>query len=344
MSSGQAFPYIEVAGTAYAMGVQHGAQAAALISRYLLLIERVTQLPRAVLARNAMRFVPLIEALNPRYLEEVHGLAHGAGISFEEAMICQARAEAAYDYDGGCTAFALTGAATRAGQTLAGQNQDLPPEYSDVGIVLHVQPTDGRPRAVMFTFAGQLGYMGLNSEGVALFANALYDYAWQLGLPKYAMKRTILEQGSVAEAVGLLEQHRLCSANNLVLADRSGAVADVEVRPEGVAHFTVGGAAARVHTNHYATPEFAALETHTLPDSCARLDRMNALLRAQWGQVTVESLQALLADHDGEPGGICRHGANGYHTISGYIAEPGRGVLHVRRGHGCLGTWNSYVV
>ena len=30
--------------------------------------------------------------------------------------------------------------------------------------------------------------------------------------------------------------------------------------------------------------------------------------------------------------------------ISGYIAEPAQGVLHVRRGHGCLGTWQTYVV
>ena len=344
MTAGQTFPYVEVSGSAYAMGVQHGEQAADLIQRYLLLIERQTQMPRDVLCRNALRFAPLIEAFNPLYMEEVRGLAHGAGLSFEEAMLCQARAEAAYQYDGGCSSFALTGAATLDGQPLAGQNQDLQPEYSDVAIVLHVKPNDGRPRAVMFTFAGQLGYMGLNAAGVALFANALYDYTWQLGLPKYAMKRTILEQRSTADALRLLEQHRLCSANNLVLADRDGHLADVEVRPEGIALYADAHPDGRAHTNHYATPEFAALETNTLPDSCPRLDRLNALLRAQWGQVTVASLQTIMADHAGDPGGLCRHGASGYHTISGYIAEPARGVLHVRRGHGCLGTWTSYVV
>ncbi len=32
------------------------------------------------------------------------------------------------------------------------------------------------------------------------------------------------------------------------------------------------------------------------------------------------------------------------HGISGYIAEPSRGILHVRRGHGCNGSWTAYRV
>jgi len=32
------------------------------------------------------------------------------------------------------------------------------------------------------------------------------------------------------------------------------------------------------------------------------------------------------------------------HSTSGHIAEPQRGVMHVRRGHGCLGSWETYTV
>ena len=344
MMTGHAFPLVEVSGNAYELGYQHGAQATDLIKRYLILTERLTRMSRETLCRNAMAFLPLIEQFSPAYVEEIRGLAAGAGITFEEAILCQARAEAAYKNDEGCSAFALTGDATLDHSPLAGQNQDLPPEYSDVAILLHVKPTDGRPRALMFTFAGQLGYVGMNQYGLALFANALYDYHWQLGLPKYPMKRVLLEQRTVAEGINLLAQHRLCSANNFVLADGQGNIGDVEVRPEGIAIFEDEHPHRRLHTNHYVTSEFKTFETDSLPDSCPRLDRMRVLIQENWGAITVDMMKQVLSDHDKDPGGICRHGESGFHSISGYVAEPAKGVLHVRRGHGCLGTWQTYVV
>ncbi len=67
-------------------------------------------------------------------------------------------------------------------------------------------------------------------------------------------------------------------------------------------------------------------------------------MQEAWGEITVDTMKAVLADHQGDPAGICRHGEKGMHSVSGYIAEPARGLLHVRRGHGCLGTWQAYEV
>lgn len=339
-----AFPLLEVSGSAYEMGYQHGAQAAPLIERYLRLTERLTGKPRDLLCRNAMALLPYMEALSPAFVEEIRGLADGAGIRFEEAVLCQARAEAGRIPEGGCTAFALTGAATADGRPLIGQNQDLEPEYADIALLLRVRPSDGRPRALMFTFAGQLGYSGMNETGLCHFANALYDALWQPGLPHYPLKRVMLEQRSADECVGLLARHRTCSAANALICDGAGVIRDVEVRPEGTALFVDDHADWVVHANHYLSDDFAPHETNSLPDSCPRLARMRALVRAKWGQITVETMQQILADHAGDPGGICRHGAAGMHSISGYIAEPAHRRLHVRRGHGCLGTWTAYEV
>ena len=136
----QTFPLIEVSGSAYEMGYQQGAQAAELVERCIRWIEKLAGKPRDLLGRNALAFLPSIEALSPAYLEEVRGLADGANISFEEALLCQVRSEAARIGEGGCTAFALTGSATADGQPLAGQNQDLEPEFADVAILLRVKP------------------------------------------------------------------------------------------------------------------------------------------------------------------------------------------------------------
>jgi hypothetical protein len=53
-------------------------------------------------------------------------------------------------------------------------------------------------------------------------------------------------------------------------------------------------------------------------------------------------MKEILADHDGTPAAICRHGAVNMHSISGYIAEPAHRRLHIRRGHGCTGKWTTY--
>lgn len=338
------YPLVEVSGGAYEMGRQHGEQASELIARYLLLIERLTKRSREVLCRNAMGFLPRMEALSPRFVEEVRGLADGAGISFEEGVLCQVRAEATHAQEGGCTSFALRGEATADGKVLAGQNQDLPPEYNDISIVLRVRPTDGRPRAVIFTFAGQLGYFGMNEYGVANYANSLYDFEWRPGLAHYPIKRAILEQRTVDACVELFRKHPQCSAANTILCDGQGNIADVESRPEGIALFRGQDPDGIVHTNNYLTPEFEPFETGSLPDSFTRLRRMHALVREVWGEITVDALKTMLADHAGDPAGICRHGERGFHTTSGHIAEPEKGLLHIRRGFGCLGSWETYEV
>ncbi len=338
------FPLIEVSGTSYEMGYQHGEQAAQLIRRYILWIEKLTQETAEALSQNTIALLPTIEALSPSFVQEVRGLADGAGISFEEALLCQVRTEAAHNIDGGCTAFALTGSATANGQTLAGQNQDLESEYAEVAILLRVKPNDGRPEALMLTFAGQLGYAGMNQFGLAHFNASLYDYQWQLGVPRQPLKRVMLEKQTVAECVDLLARHRTCSAANMVLCDGQGHIADIEIRPEETALFHDEHPDYCLHTNHYLTNQFAGYETDSLADSRPRLDRMRALVQENWGRITVETMKSILADHQGDPGGICRHGAAGWHSISGYIAEPSKGLLHVRRGHGCLGAWQTYQV
>jgi len=336
------FPLIEVSGSSYDMGYQHGAQTAAMVERYLVWIELSTGKSRDVLCRNAMEFLPYFENFSASFVEEIRGLAKGADISFEEAMLCQLRGEAASIPDDGCTAFAVKGSATVDGKTLAGQNQDLPSEYADVSILLKVKPGDGRPRAIMYTFAGQLGFTGMNEHGVAHFLNMVYDFKWRLGLNHYPIKRVMLEKRTTDECVALFAENRTCSARNHLICDGSGTITDVEVRPEGIAVFADEHPDCIVHTNHYVTPEFSGYKTN-LPDSPHRFARMHALIDKHWGTITLDTMKDLLADHDGDPVGICRH-EPGMHSISGYIAEPDKRLFHVRRGHGCLGNWQAYDV
>ena len=349
MSQLEPFPFVEVSGSSFEMGRQHGSKAASLIHRYLRWIETLTGKPRDELRRNAMRLLCFLQALSPRYVEEVQGLSRGADIPMADAVLCQARAEAAHAFrggppEGGCTAFAVTRSATASGTPLSGQNQDLEEEYGNVAIVLAIHPADGRPRATMVTFAGQLGYVGLNEHGVSHFANALYNCAGRPALPYYPLRRLLLEQNSVEDCVLLLDRYRACSAANFVLADGRGVIADVEARPERIAVFDDDHPDWRIHTNHYLTRDFLCFNDDTLPDSRPRLDRARQWLKPRWSRITTEVLKDFLADHDGGEASICRHGAKNLHSVAGYIADPANRTLHVRRGHGCDGVWTAYRV
>ena len=365
------FPLIEVSGTSYEMGYQHGIQARQLVRNYLKWIEKMTGEPRESLCNCAMAFLPTFEKLSAALVDETRGLAKGADISLEEALLCQTRyvddftgpvlypasphiprrsgTEGAEAHGGGCTAFAITGSATADGNTLIGQNEDMQPEVSDITTLLHVKPSDGRPRALMVTPAGQLGHQGMNEYGVAHLINGLSgldDHEFRQDIFRYPLNRIMLEKRTVEECVNLLAKYRDCSAVNKVICDGQGSITDVEVRPEGIAIFSDDHPHWRIHTNHYLTPQFMPYATNWASSSKPRLERMRYLIKEQWGKITLDTMKAILADHEGDPAGICRHGG-GYthpHSIVGYIAEPAKGLFHVRKGHGCIGTWQVYKV
>ena len=135
------------------------------------------------------------------------------------------------------------------------------------------------------------------------FANGLTGGPRGLpAIPHYPLKRLCLEQASVADCLALLNPRRgppaLTSAGNMVLADGAGRVADVELRPDEAAE--VGPNAGlrtlssrngcRLHTNHYLHPRFAHHPT-LVPDSAARLERLEGLVGGQWGALTVDAMK-----------------------------------------------------
>src|SRR5205823_14582521 len=99
----------------------------------------------------------------------------------------------------------------------------------------HVEPDQG-PAMLMCSFAGLVGYPGINEAGVSVFQNALSTRSWRGdAMPHYFMKRVLLEQADVAACAAVLGKARVCSSGNYVLTDRRGPLRDVEVNPDRVA-------------------------------------------------------------------------------------------------------------
>ena len=165
------FPYIQVSGTAYHMGAEYGRQCQPQINCFLEML--MAGRDRGQTLRRTRVFAPHFDHHVPQFVEQVRGLADGAGISFEEALLIQIRGEIDQGGSGpACTVFAVGPGVTASGQVLIGQNADLTDQFERIGVVLHLIPKSG-PQILMWTFGGLLGYHGMNSQGVAQFANAL---------------------------------------------------------------------------------------------------------------------------------------------------------------------------
>jgi isopenicillin-N N-acyltransferase-like protein len=360
------FPLIEVSGSAYERGIQHGRACGDLIRRYPGILRRLAaesaradptisseaELDDAELGRRALRFLPAIERFAPEQVEEIRGIAAGAEVPFELALLVNVRAEVfgAGVSDGGCTALALGRRATANGSIIVGQNQDQDPELRDLVVILRVVPENG-PRLLMATFGGLIGYGGINSAGVGYVANALANSIWRLQLPRYPVKRALLEQENIAGCLEVFDRARVCSSENNLLVDREGLV-DVELTPDGYEQFGPAGPEADylVHTNHFRCAPYTADEQYLprLPDSLPRLGRVQALVEERLGRLTLADVKGFFADHEGYPTSICRHLASGssnaIHSIYSVIGEPDRGLLHVSAGTACDSAYATYSV
>ena len=341
---GQRYPCYRVEGTHRQLGRQHGEQAKEQIGGHLSFMRGSMKLSSRQLRDRGLRFRSLFDQHCPQFVEEIEGLGEGAGISFEDAMAVNIRGALDKASHGGCTAFVVAGRGTIDGQVLIGQNSDMLPAMMDLAYVLHLKPKD-KPHVMMWTFGGMIGYSGINVCGVGHFANDLGGGPPpRFGMPHYPLKRLMLECTTLEEVRRLIRRIPLWANGNYVLCDGRGDILDVEATTQDPCYLTDNGAGFIAHTNHFVSRQFATAESRrrSAPDSFARLERMNKLIRSRFGKLSVNDFKTFLRDRDGDPSGICRFAqttdatadwVTAGMTIASIIAEPAKGRLHVAAGN-----------
>src|SRR5688572_19977596 len=107
------YPLVEARGTHRELGRQHGEQCRDRIRGFLDYLAALLRLPPERLRAGAMHFLPLFERHCPHLVEEVRGLAEGAGVDLADALAAQVRGEVAQAQQGeGCTTFVMSGRRT----------------------------------------------------------------------------------------------------------------------------------------------------------------------------------------------------------------------------------------
>ncbi|MET7301483.1 C45 family peptidase [Embleya sp. NPDC005575] len=329
-------PFVRVCGDAFACGRQHGVARAESLRGFL--DDGLTRLDRIVsgpVSLAALRptldaYRAEIETQTPLLAQELHGLAEGAGLSADEALLLQLRREIMGYHRiptmGDCTTYARRGAA---GPVLA-QTVDLNGDLDDQICVLHIARSGSPRRVLVLGFGGLLGYLGVNSDGLAVGLNLVLGGEWRPGLPPYLAIRHLLDSAAdVDEAVRILGGLRPASSRNLVLCD-SRKTAWVEILGD---QQRVTEAEVSVHTNHFLHPDFLAhdeLNVFARNFSRQRLDTCTTRVAALPADAGVEEHFALLSTAP------IRVQGNGdirrERTVAAVVMRPDLGELHVRPG------------
>ena len=298
---------LTLTGTPFERGLQYGAECREEIRRsmqsYELLFGRKGISWEAAKER-ATRFIAVIEETDPRYVEEMKGIAQGAGVAFLDVLAINCRSELLYaPAPQECTAFSLIPPATADGMVWAGQSWDYIRSQREALVILRIPAEENRPSLLLFAEAGMIGGKGMNSAGLALTLNALSTQESGFGLPLHVRMRRILEQDSLQKGYEVAVQGGHPSPVNWILTHRDGHALGLEVQCNGVDLLEPRNGAI-FHTNHFVGPKFGV--NINSGGSYLRQQRIQQLLGGR-SDVTLEEIKAALADHANAPSSICKH-------------------------------------
>ncbi|MGD2104788.1 MAG: C45 family autoproteolytic acyltransferase/hydrolase [Anaerolineae bacterium] len=346
---------IEVFGDPYERGCQYGAQAEGRIRRcievYQGIFETYAGWDWEQVTEHASTYVPAIQRYREHLLDEMRGIAGGAGLALDDVLALNVRTEVMFaavvrSAAKECTALAALPGATASGHTLLAQNWDWKPDAGETLVILEAKPDRG-PAFVTVVEAGLLAKTGLNSAGIGLVTNALVsdDDRGEPGVPYHVILRAILESERASQALDAITRRRRSSSANYLIGHRDGEALNVEVAPGDYSRVFVTFPDDGVlgHTNHFVSPRFGLKDVGAWdgPDSLIRLRRAERLLEARRGELDVDALGEVLSDHFSCPDSVCAHPDDSvkpveqYATLFSIIMDLESASIWVAAGNPC---------
>jgi len=349
-------PLIEVAGTNHEMGQQIGEacrkQVQHSVANAHVLIDQsynTLELTWDGAKIQARKYLPFAEERYPQYVDEIHGMAEGANVAFDDLMVVNAMEAVTMDalHLTRCTSFAVNEQRTADGHVLLAHNEDWIPEDENDVYVISAKPRDEPPFLAM-TYGGLLPNVGFNAYGIAQAIDSVYPNDSRMGIPRLVVARAVLAARRISGALGrTLVSHRAAGYNHLIVHE-SGEMYSVEVsaRRFDILHGTDGY---MTHTNHYLSSTMKEIEKdpEELISSRVRYFRANRLLREN-STHTIKTLQAIQKDHVNLPNSICNHNIEGIDpmdresTITAFVIDLTAREMHIAWGNPCQNIYHTY--
>ena len=354
-------PEITLSGSPYEIGYKHGKELKPQVwvsletykDRYL----RQRQLSWEDAKRLSLRFLPAFEGENERFIEEMHGIADGAGLTFEDILAINLRSEILYtglvnafkrEADE-CTALAILPPKTAGNQVIAGQSWDFTLRQKDASAIARYRQDGSKSDMLIFLEAGMLGGKGVNKDGICMTLNALSTPNTAVGLPLSARMRLALEKKYLSDAYVGAVSGKIPVAACLTLTSRDGLSLCLELDPAGVdVLLPENGFIA--HTNHFVGLKHALTHANaSLGSTYMRYQRIRQLL-SENHDIGLEQAESFMRDHKGYPTSVCAHPhpdtpeaelprAGG--TIYAFLSELTTGRTRFCMGNPCEGTFED---
>ncbi|MDR0840500.1 MAG: C45 family peptidase [Christensenellaceae bacterium] len=309
--------YIIASGTPFEIGLAHGTQAReeVLVSlhTYKTLFNHYGGLTWEEAICRAKKFEAAIAAFDADFIEEMRGVAEGAGVKYEDILTLNVRSEilfAAPPAPEGCTAVAICPERTAEHHMLHGQTWDWIPFQEPAMCVIKIIQR-GKPNILMLTEGGIIGKIGLNSCGMGVTLNAMsVPGSAAGGIPLHILLRAILNATGYVDAMKkCIKGHCACAAN-IMLSLRDGEALDLELVPGDYDVF-YAEEGYMVHTNHLCSERLRAaykdLNRESAPSTHLRYGKADKIVRGAKEKFDAQKLWELFCDHNGYPDSICYH-------------------------------------
>lgn len=319
------FPVVKARGSHYEVGKAIGEAMADAIRDALDKNKHHMAQKFSQYVETSNKYRVFAEKFFSQYIDELKGVAEGAGVSFDELFLSNNREVDHYipQIDPNhCTIIALP----QGNGYVLGHNEDWDPEALSQLYILDAE-IDGVKLFALNYADMLLGVsVAMNGYGLVEAVNDLFHQDAQLGVPKNLIARAILDCKTLEEAEELMRRVPRCAGYNHVLVQGS-RLWNIESSAKEYAIEKVEGQK-YVHTNHYLT-ELKRIDRGN-KESVDRYEKVRKLLPSI---NSVDDIKRVLSDC--EDPRICRSG-----TIGSVILGPQNNVAHIAYGQP---TVDSYV-
>ncbi len=308
-----------------------------LLARWKIFLARFSKASPDIYIRELVtqtNFIQAIERWTPGLLDEVHGMAEGAGVDFnelfgfqlqdEEWWFGQDRKKAQQAAVRNCSSVGWKG--SDGSPVVIAQNMDMPDYLDNNQVALRIADCYTGVESLVFSVTGLVALNGVNNHAIGVVCNNLGQLNHSKdGLPVAFTLRGVLEKRSLAEAKAFLQAVRHASGQNYLLGSQDGII-DLECSANRVAVYAQPGRLHSVcHTNHpFANDDLMEVITgekqpgeRITPlaniydlDSHLRFESISRRSQVAEGQEAgPEIAREILRSHESHTNPVCRHSA-----------------------------------